>query len=117
VYIVEPDRRVIALLHSGRKGSELGITAAAIERMRAEFGCDPAKMIVQLSPCVRPPIYEIDFAALIREQARTAGVCQVHDCGTCTGANLDRYYSYRVEQGKTGRMLALLALPSTPSIA
>jgi len=110
VYLVDPQRRVIGLVHSGRKGSELGITAAAIERMRAEFGCDPAKMIVQLSPCVRPPIYEIDFAALIVAQARAAGVRQVADCGTCTGAHLDRYYSYRVERGKTGRMLALLAL-------
>jgi hypothetical protein len=112
VYLVEPERRVIGLLHSGRKGSELGITSVAIERMRTEFGCDPAKMIVQLSPCVRPPIYEIDFAALIVARAREAGVRQVHDCGTCTGSNLDRYYSYRVERGKTGRMLALLALKS-----
>ncbi len=110
VYLVEPERRVIALLHSGRKGSELGITAAAIERMRAEFGCDPAKMVVQLSPCIRPPHYEIDFAALIHRDCEAAGVRQVFDCGTCTGANVDRYYSYRIEKGKTGRMLALLAL-------
>ncbi|MEI9895355.1 MAG: polyphenol oxidase family protein [Chthoniobacter sp.] len=112
VYLVEPEKRVIGLLHSGRKGSELGITAVAIERMRTEFGCDPAKMIVQLSPCIRPPLFEVDFAALIVEQARAAGVTQVQDCGISTGANLDRYYSYRVERGKTGRMLALLALHS-----
>jgi len=110
VYLVEPERRVIGLLHSGRKGSELGITRAAIERMRTEFHCDPAKIIVQLSPCIRPPNYEVDFAALIVEQARAAGVTQVHDCGICTGANPERYYSYRMERGKTGRMLALLAL-------
>jgi len=110
VYVVEPEKRVIALLHSGRKGSELGITAAAIERMRAEFGCDPAKMVVQLSPCIRPPHFEIDFTALIRRDCEAAGVRQFFDCGTCTGANVDRYYSYRIEKGKTGRMLALLAL-------
>ncbi len=110
VYLVEPDQRVIALLHSGRKGSELGITTAAIRRMREEFGCDPAKMIVQLSPCIRPPHFEIDFAALIAAQARAEGVRQVFDDGTCTATHLDRYYSYRAEKGKTGRMLALLAL-------
>jgi hypothetical protein len=110
VYLVEPERRVIGLLHSGRKGTELGITTAAIERMRAEFHCDPAKIIVQLSPCIRPPNYEVDFAAQIVAQARAAGVTQVHDCGTCTGANPERYYSYRMERGRTGRMLALLAL-------
>ncbi len=110
VFLVEPERRVIALLHSGRKGSELGITGVAIQRMRAEFGCDPAKLIVQLSPCIRPPHFEIDFAALIRRDCAAAGVRHVHDCGTCTGSNVDRYYSYRIEKGQTGRMLALLAL-------
>ena len=112
VFLADPVRRVITLLHSGRKGSELGITPAAIARMRADFGCDPADITVQLSPCIRPPQYEVDFAALIIAEARSAGAHQVFDSGTCTGANADRYYSYRVERGKTGRMLALLALTS-----
>ena len=110
VYLVDPERRVVALLHSGRRGSELGITAAAIARMRAEFGCDPARMIAQLGPCIRPPNYEVDFAALIRAQCLEAGVREIHDCATCTASHPERYYSYRAERGKTGRMLALLAL-------
>ena len=110
VYLVEPDLRVIALLHAGRKGSELGIAAAAIARMQAEFGCDPSKMIAQLSPCIRPPNFEIDFAALIIAQCRAAGLRQIFDCGTDTATHLDRYYSYRAERGKTGRMLGFLAL-------
>lgn len=110
VYLADPVRRVIALLHSGRRGSELGITAAALATMRADFGCDPADLVVQLSPCIRPPRYEVDFAALILAQCRAAGVTQVADCGICTGAQVGRYYSYRVERGQTGRMLALLAL-------
>ena len=112
VFLADPVRRVIALLHSGRRGSELGITAAAIARLRADFGCAPADIVAQLSPCIRPPQYEIDFAALIIAQCRAAGVHQVFDAGTCTGANIHRYYSYRVERGKTGRLLALLALTS-----
>ncbi|MCE9610802.1 MAG: polyphenol oxidase family protein [Chthoniobacter sp.] len=113
VYLADPVRRVIALLHSGRKGSELGITAVAIERMRADFGSAPEDLVVQLSPCIRPPLYEVNFAALILAQCCAAGVRQVHDCGTCTGTQVARYYSYRVERGKTGRMLALLALTAT----
>jgi copper oxidase (laccase) domain-containing protein len=34
----------------------------------------------------------------------------MHDSGRCTACGLTRYYSYRVEKGRTGRMLALLAL-------
>jgi copper oxidase (laccase) domain-containing protein len=33
----------------------------------------------------------------------------VHDCGVCTSSDLGRYYSYRVEKGKTGRHLAVAA--------
>jgi polyphenol oxidase len=110
VFLVDPIRRVIGLLHSGRKGTELGITRVAVEKMAAEFGSEPAQMIVQLGPCIRPPHYEIDFAAEIVRQAREAGLREVHDCGICTGQNVNRYYSYRVEKGRTGRMLAQLAL-------
>ena len=110
VFLVDPSLRVIALLHSGRRGTELGIAAVAIEKMQREFGCEPAHLVVQLGPCIRPPLYETDFAAAILAQARAAGVRAVHDCGICTGANVGRYYSYRVERGKTGRLLAFLAL-------
>jgi polyphenol oxidase len=110
VFIVDPVRKVIAGAHSGRKGTELGIVSATIAKMTREFGSNPGDLIVQLGPCIRPPHYEIDFAAEIVLQARDAGVKEVRDCGTCTAANLDRYYSYRREKGQTGRMVAYLAL-------
>jgi polyphenol oxidase len=112
VYLVDPVRRVIGLVHSGRKGSELGISGAAIGLMRSRFGSDP---VVQLSPCIRPPNYEVDFAAIIAAECRAAGVRNFHDSGTCTAANIERYYSYRAEKGRTGRMLALLAIDEAPA--
>ncbi|MEC8941739.1 MAG: laccase domain-containing protein [Verrucomicrobiota bacterium] len=33
---------------------------------------------------------------------------QVVMSGVCTGQNAGEFYSYRVERGKTGRMLALM---------
>jgi copper oxidase (laccase) domain-containing protein len=111
VYLVDPRRRAAALLHAGRKGAELGIAPAAVARMQVEFGCDPADLVAQLSPCIRPPHFETDFAALIVTQLQQAGVREVHDSGVCTASNPERYYSYRRELGRTGRMLALLALP------
>ena len=110
VYIVDARTPAIGLVHSGKKGSELAITAKAIERMREKFGSNPADLIVQLSPCIRPPHYEIDFAAQVVEQCRAVGVKQIHDASVCTACDIDRFYSYRVEKGKTGRMLALLGL-------
>ena len=110
VYLLDPRKRCIGLVHSGKKGTELGIVPAAMESMRAHFGSEPADLVVQISPCIRPPFYEVDFAAEIAAQCREVGVGRIHDCGTCTAADLKRYYSYRAEQGKTGRMLALFSL-------
>jgi polyphenol oxidase len=110
VYLVDPVRRAIGLVHSGKKGTELGIASAAIETLAAQFGSRPSDLIVQLSPCIRPPHYEIDFAAEIVRQCREAGVDAVNDSAICTACDLKRYYSYRAEKGRTGRMLAFLAL-------
>jgi len=110
VYIVDPNIAAIGLVHSGRKGTELGVVTNAITQMIERFGSNPAELIVQLSPCIRPPHYEVDFAAEIVRQCRELGVTEIHDRGICTACYVDLYYSYRVEKGKTGRMLALLAL-------
>ena len=110
VYIVDPKIPAIGLVHSGRRGTELGVVSNAIAQMTARFGSNPGDLIVQLSPCIRPPHYETDFAAKIVEQCRAQGVQRIHDSGGCTACHVDLYYSYRAEKGRTGRMLALLAL-------
>jgi polyphenol oxidase len=113
VYMVDPKTPAIGLVHSGRKGTELGVVTNAITEMRKRFGSNPANMIVQLSPCIRPPHYELDFAAKIIRQCRALEVQHIHDSGICTACDLGRYYSYRAEKGKTGRMLAVLGLDPT----
>jgi polyphenol oxidase len=110
VYLVDRNSRAIGLVHSGKKGTALGIVRSGIESMRQGFGIESGDLIVQLSPCIRPPHYEIDFAADIVRQCRDAGIEEIFDSGVSTACDLEHYYSYRAEKGRTGRMLALLAL-------
>ncbi|MEO7167405.1 MAG: polyphenol oxidase family protein [Chthoniobacterales bacterium] len=110
VYLVDPVRRCLGLVHSGKKGTELAIVEKAVQSLQENFGSAPRDLIVQLSPCIRQPHYEIDFASEIVRQARRAGVEHVYDSGLCTASDLARYYSYRAEKARTGRMLALLGL-------
>ncbi len=112
LYIVDPVSNALALLHSGKKGTEGNITGKAIALMQDEYGSQPHDLQVVLAPCIRPPAYEVDFAAQIRDQVMAAGVpdAQFTDCGICTASDLSSYYSYRREKGSTGRMLALLAM-------
>jgi copper oxidase (laccase) domain-containing protein len=110
IYLVDPKIGAFGVLHSGKKGSELGIAAEGIRLMSEHFGSRPEDIRVQLAPCIRPPVYEVDFANQIRESCLAAGISPEHyaDCGICTTTDLSRYYSYRIEKGRTGRMLALL---------
>ena len=110
VFLIDPLRRVIGLAHAGAKGTRLGVVPATLRCMQEQFGCEAAGIQALLSPCIRPPLYEWDFAAEIRRQLADAGVGSITDSGVCTGAATERYYSYRMEKGRTGRMLALLAL-------
>ena len=109
IWVADRRTRAVSLLHSGRKGTEGKILVRAIEEMKASFGTSPEDLIVVLGPCIRPPNYEVDIASMIAAQAKEAGVAEFYDSGICTGAEVDKYYSYRMEKGLTGRMIVLLA--------
>ncbi|MDD4933111.1 MAG: polyphenol oxidase family protein [Methylacidiphilaceae bacterium] len=111
VYLFDPEIPAVGLVHSGRKGSEAQIVRKAIQGFRSRWGSPAERLIIQVSPCIRPPHYEVDFAQQIREQALAMGVRSLFDCGICTACHLDRYFSYRAEKGITGRMWAVVMLP------
>ncbi len=108
VWLADRTSGAVALVHSGRKGTEAGIVPKAIERMGREFGTRPMDVIAVLGPCIRPPNYEVDFASEIGRQVEAAGVGAYHDCGCDTAMDPKECYSYRLEFGRTGRMLALV---------
>lgn len=110
IFFVDRKSRAIGLAHSGKKGTALEIAVITLERMTETFGTVPGDVIAVISPCIRPPHYEFDFAAAIRGQLESAGVGTVVDDQTCTASEPDRFYSYRRELGRTGRMLAFLQL-------
>lgn len=99
----------IGLVHSGRKGTELGIVPATVQAMQKEFGAEPAEMLAVLGPCIRPPHYDVDFASEILRQLRQTGIGEIVDSGMCTASDPARFYSYRREKGKTGRHFAVVA--------
>lgn len=110
VYLADAKTGALALLHSGKKGTELGITERAVAKMEETFGTRREDLRAAVSPCIRPPHYETDFVLDIERQLLACGIPeeQISLSGVCTGSELGDYYSYRVERGKTGRMLALL---------
>lgn len=108
IWLADRKLGVIGLLHSGKKGTEGNIFEVALGKMAREFGSCLSDVVAVLSPCIRMPDYDIDFAGEIVSQAGRAGIGEFVDCGLNTAADLGRFYSYRKELGKTGRMMALI---------
>ena len=108
IWLADRKTGVIGLLHSGKKGTEGNILGVALGVMAEQFGTRPENVTAVLSPCIRQPDYEVDFAGEIGTQAACAGIGSFLDCGLNTASDLQRNYSYRRELGKTGRMMALI---------
>lgn len=108
IWLADRKSGAIGLLHSGKKGTETNILQQALDQMAEHFGTRPADVTAVLGPCIRPPDYEVDFAVGISRQAGRAGIGNFIDSGLNTASDLARFYSYRKELGKTGRMMALI---------
>jgi hypothetical protein len=114
IWLADRKTGAIGLLHSGKKGTESNILSTALGLMKEHFGTRPDDVTAVLGPCIRPPDYDVDFAAEIGNQASSAGVGNFIDCGLNTASDPARFYSYRKESGKTGRMMALMVRDFQP---
>jgi len=106
VFIIDRAIPAIALIHSGKRGTLANIIGATIKMLRPRDG------FAVIGPCIGSCHYEMDLWADIETQLRAAGISEIDNPHCCTACHLDRYYSYRAERGQTGRMFALLALPT-----
>lgn len=134
VAIVSSDGCRGALLHSGWRGSRLGIGVRAVERLWRQ-GVAPSSLSVSIGPCIHACCYPVgsevadavpsfcliphrsgrfalDLPGLIAGSLVGAGVpiARIHVAPECTSCRSDRFYSHRRDLGVTGRHWALLRL-------
>ncbi|HKF77955.1 MAG TPA: polyphenol oxidase family protein [Candidatus Dormibacteraeota bacterium] len=107
--LFDQDRRALALVHAGWRGTAAGVVAGAVAALRREYGCRPQDLVVGLGPGICRRCYEVgedvaarfdgvclqpsttgrfllDLAAANRAQLEGAGVPadQIHEHGACT---------------------------------
>ncbi|NJK90546.1 MAG: polyphenol oxidase family protein [Blastochloris sp.] len=116
LFLLDPRRLAVGVLHSGKKGTQSNILHQGIAAMQQHFQTSTEDLIVVLGPCIRPPYYEVDFAADIRRQALDEGLRHFYDCGENTASHLNRFYSYRMEKGQTGRHYAAIRILPTSGL-
>ncbi|NLW08839.1 MAG: peptidoglycan editing factor PgeF [Firmicutes bacterium] len=137
VIIVDPVHRVVAAVHAGWRGTLAGIVFNALETMGAEYQTDPADCWAAIGPAIgeccyrvpqervdlfysrwpdlfgpEPPAGRLDLAGINRDLLRKAGLSKgnIDLAGVCTSCRREEFFSYRRDQGETGRMLSLAVL-------
>ncbi len=65
VYLIDPVKRAIGLIHSGWKGTKGKIADKAVEMLHEHYGCSPEDLICAIGPSICGECYEIseDVAA------------------------------------------------------
>lgn len=130
VFLVDPEVRAIANIHSGWRGSVQNIAGKTVNLLRERFGCDPGRMLAavgpSLGPCcaefknfvdeIPPALWQFqvrpryfDFWAITRNQLTSAGLRDenIEVIGKCTACGTSDFFSYRGER-ETGRMAAVI---------
>ncbi len=110
IFLVDPVKKAIALLHSGLRGTEQNIVREGVQTLVRENASDPATLIALLGPCIRACCYRAEIGDRIAEQLLAEGVRNIVRRDWCTACHNDIYYSYNREKGRTGRMLAALMM-------
>ena len=59
VILYEPDRKVLAVIHAGWKGTAGGIAAKAAGLMAHHYQCDMKKILAGIGPSIGPCCYEV----------------------------------------------------------
>lgn len=134
--VIDPEKKVMAAIHSGWRGIVLKIILKAVKMMKKYFGSSPGKMVVITSPSIGPCCYEIghDLYKKLKRQKKfsnifikrknkvfmdlqkanknillSAGVKKknIFTSSLCTKCNNDMFFSYRAEGKKAGRMFVV----------
>ena len=134
IFIYDQNKKIIALIHAGWKGSQKGIVLNALKIMKKQWSSHPQDLQIVIGPGIRQCCYEVgwefknyfpgkrelekrdqglylDLVEINKNQLKNQGVAdsQIYDCDICTYCD-QRFFSYRRQKEKAGRMISVMML-------
>ncbi|MEZ0486306.1 peptidoglycan editing factor PgeF [Fibrella aquatica] len=136
ILVFDTRNRAVAAIHAGWRGTVGGIVANTLASMHAHYGTQPADCLAYVGTCIDACSFEVgpdvatqfapsrtsidpvsgkaqvDLKQANADQLRAFGLSdsQIELSPYSTVLNNDDYFSHRLEQGLTGRMLAIIGV-------
>ncbi len=132
IFLTSRDRKVVGVLHAGWRGIVGNILENALAKVQDAFGYSSRQIEVGISPGIGVECYEVgsevaekfhsealekenrhwhaNLAKSIELRARKLGIpsSQILQANRCTSCQSDLWYSYRRDNGNTGRMWGII---------
>lgn len=136
ILIYDRANQAVAAIHAGWRGTAGAIVSQTLRQMQQTFGTTPAHCFAYVGTCIDEVSFEVgpevaqQFSADVKQiDPRTQKHCvnlkaanvnqlvrfgipdgQIEVSPYSTVLHNDTYFSYRAEQGQTGRMLAVIGI-------
>ena len=136
ILLFDPITNVIAVVHAGWKGTQQEIVLKTVQKMQKEFNANPKNIVAGIAPSIGECCYEVDWNVaqhfdniknaytqkedkyqldlphINHHQLLKAGLQSEHIelSNICTACNVQNYFSYRKEQGCSGRFMSMIGL-------
>ena len=136
ILLYDKEKNVVAAVHAGWKGTKAEIVSKTVYKMREVFGCDPEDIIAGIAPSIGRCCYEVgsdvaqhffdtpegfttvgdkymlDLPFINKQQLLDAGLKEkyIEMSHVCTACEVEQFFSYRKEQGCSGRFMSMIGM-------
>ena len=134
IFIVEKEKKVVAALHSGWRGTVAAIALEGVRKMVEEYGADPRAMSAYIGPAASVCCYEVsqdvasqfdrrfvrelegklrvDLKGAVLDQLLSAGIppASIDVNPLCTISESSLFHSFRRDGAKSGRMMGVIGV-------
>jgi YfiH family protein len=128
VLLADTVHRAVAAVHAGWRGTAAGVVVEALRQLKVVSGAEPAHVFAAIGPGIGACCYEVgdevarrfglhgtihlDLAAENLRQLIKAGLPreQIDILGFCTACDAQRFYSWRRDREREGRMISFIKI-------
>jgi len=135
IFFLVPDPLMIGIVHAGWRGTAATIARSAVHQLRHVSRQSSKTFLVAFGPCIKGCCYQVgmeveklfgdtiverdrsfylDLVKENRQQLEKTGIREEHmgENPPCTSCHLEKFYSYRREKEKAGRMVSWIRIKS-----